>query len=618
MVQPLAKARTGAQTRLRAWFRCVQIPLSRAGRLGLILVAFAMLASAATAQSAPDNPGAEEVAPNASADAPQPMPPVPLIALHGVVNNALSGDPLPRTLVQIDGETGPGALTDGDGRFDLNVPGAGVHVLQLTKPGFHDLPPNLAGAGTVLESTAGVTHSVLVNAGMPGLSFAMTPTGVIRGHIDLSTSEPAQGIGVILLRRRIQGGHAAWLAMANTRTNSDGEYRFAGLDEGDYVVATEPARESEAVGAPTSSGSSEWNGYAGAFYPDARDLTGASRIHVRMGETLQANLTLKLEPFHLVQSTVAPAKGLEKLPLGYAPAVLDTQGHVLSYPAQYDADSKSVQAMLPDGVYALQVTAMPRPSMLVASARNRVEPATNPLQGSMAFTVSGHPITNLHITLSERVTSSLAVTVTRNSAHSAPSPTDPAVIYVSVTQAGEAQSGGMWLPLAQGAVPADLETNALEPGSYWVHTTINQNGLCESSFTAGGASLAREPLIVGAGGATAALSLTLRDDCAALKLNLPSDLMTLATGEERVITVYVVPDFDSTVDVPSRTMRPSSGGAVDIDNLTPGRYHVYTFAAPVELEYRNPEALAHLSNAGQVITLEPSTTSTLTVEAPQR
>jgi hypothetical protein len=76
-----------------------------------------------------------------------------------------------------------------------------------------------------------------------------------------------------------------------------------------------------------------------------------------------------------------------------------------------------------------------------------------------------------------------------------------------------------------------------------------------------------------------------------------------------------VPDFDSTVDSTPLTLRPSSG-SITLDNLTPGPYHVYTFAGPVEMEYRNREALTALPNAGQTITLEPSSNATLVVEAP--
>ena len=546
----------------------------------------------------------------------QPIPAGAALAVHGVVKDSLTGEPLPRALVQIDGETGPGALTDRDGKFEMTAPGSGSHIFQLTKPGYHDLPPNPTSVGTVLENSVGITHNVFVNPEMPVLSFFLTPTSVIQGHIDLSTGDTAQGIGVLLLRRTLQGGRPAWLVAGNARTNSDGAYRFAGLDDGDYAIATEPARESDGGGvpiAPDSPGTITWNGYAVTFYPDARDFAGAARIHLRGGETEQANLTLKLEAFQPVRATLAPARGTEKSQTEYAVSVLDTQGHSLPYPAQYESDSKTVQAELPDGSFTLQVTAVQRQPMRVAAVRGP-SPVGMMLQGNLDVTVAGHPVAGLHMALGERVASPVAVNVSRNSASPGSAAARGGGVTISVTQAGDMRVDGMWTQLAQGNVPGELETNVLPPGSYWVHTSISQPGLCEESFTAGGASLAREPLVVAAGGATAPMSLVLRDDCASLKLSLPVDLMTPAGGEEPAFTVYVVPDFDSTVDIPSLTLRASSGGTLTIPNIAPGSYHVHTFAAPVELEYRNPEALAQLPNAGQAITLDPLSTGTLTVE----
>ncbi len=582
-----------------------------------------MITKAANSQNVPEPPAPGDSAVPAldsSTAAPQPIPAGPLVVVHGVVKNAASGEPLPRTLIQVGGETGPGALTDGDGKFALTVPGSGPHIFQLTKPGFHDLAPNPSGSGTLLENTNGVTHNVFVSENMPGISFAMTPTSVIHGHIDLSTGDPAQGIGVSLLRRMLQGGHAIWRMVANARTNSDGAYRFAGLDDGDYAIATESARDSDnasSMVAQDSEGRVAWSGYAATFYPDARDFSGAARIHLRSGETAQANLTLKLEPFHLVRATLSPAKGAEKSLVDYGASLLDTQGHSLSYPAQYEADTRTVQAMLPDGTYSLQVTAVRQPGLgVITLARNVADAGGVVLQGTTEFTVAGRPITNLRIALSQKVANPVSVNVTRNSAQPRNPPENGPGVFISVSQAGDAFVDGMWTQFAQGAVPGQLETNVLAPGPYWVHTSIAQPGLCESSFTAGGASLAREPLIVGAGGATAPLSLTLRDDCAKLTLSMPPNLMSPVAGEEPAFTVFVVPDFDSTADIPALTLRPFSSSTLTLDNLTPGSYHVYAFASPVELEYRNPEAMAALPNHGQAITLEPSSTKDLVVEAP--
>jgi hypothetical protein len=112
------------------------------------------------------------------------------------------------------------------------------------------------------------------------------------------------------------------------------------------------------------------------------------------------------------------------------------------------------------------------------------------------------------------------------------------------------------------------------------------------------------------------LTLTLRDDCASLKVSLPPDADVSAAGDEPYYTIYVVPDFDSTTDITPVVLRPSSGGSITLDGLTPGSYHVYAFASPVDLEYRNPEALAALPHPGQTVTLSPGAPSSLVVEVP--
>ncbi len=592
---------------------------SSASRLALIVLALAMLAPTVNSQSVPEpgNPDNSPVpAPDNASDAPPPIPAGPLVVVHGFVKNAASDEPLPRTLVQVDGETGPGALTDGDGKFELTLPGLGPHNFQLTRPGFHDLPSSPEGTAILSEDAAGITHNVFVVEEMPPVTFAMTPTGVVHGRIDLSTGDPGQGIGVLLLKKTFQGGHLIWRSTENTRTNSDGAYRFSGLDEGDYAIATDSARDSDIAGNPVSQngdGKVAWSGYAAAYYPDARDFSRAAKFHLRSGETVQANLTLKLEPFYLVRATLPPAKGDEKSAVDYAATLLDAQGHSLPYAAQYEAETRTVQAMLPDGNYTLQVTALRRHQLRLATARNAMDDGGAVLQGATDFTVSGRPVTSLRVSLAQRVSNPLVVNVTQGQALRTSLGT--ARVFISVSQAGDTLVDGMWTEFAHGTVPGQLDTTVLAPGSYWVHTTIGQPGLCESSFSAGGASLAREPLVVGPGGATAPLSLTLRDDCAKLTLTMPVDLRSPLAGEEPAFTVYVVPDFDSTVDSTPLTLRPSSG-SITLDNLTPGAYHVYTFAGPVEMEYRNREALAALPNAGQTIMLEPSSNATLIVEAP--
>jgi hypothetical protein len=94
--------------------------------------------------------------------------------------------------------------------------------------------------------------------------------------------------------------------------------------------------------------------------------------------------------------------------------------------------------------------------------------------------------------------------------------------------------------------------------------------------------------------------------------------MSVVSGEEPELTVYVVPDFDTVQNLPPMTMRPSSGGTLALNGLTPGSYHVYAFNSPVSLEYRNPAALAAVAGAGKPVTLNAGATATLMLEEAER
>lgn len=559
-----------------------------------------------------------------------------LLTVHGVVRNAATGDPLPRAMVRIEGDANTGTLTDGEGRFEISGLAAGPQLFEVLKPGFLDRGG--ATGAAVTDDATGSAHNVIVVPEMAGLEFALAPSCSIRGHVELSTGDPAQGIEVQLLKRSVQDGRGVWQAAAAARTLSDGTYRFAGLSDGVYVVYSSPALDSESATslvAPGRAANVARDGYASQFYPDARDIAGAAKITLSNGEQAQANLNLTLEPFHAVTAAATypdSEKGAaaDHSGISYSAVVTDAQGYQLPYVAQFDQATHTVQALLPDGTYSLLLTASPHFTMKVSPGGSSLDLAANgrswnlvpnsgPFVGSVEFSVAGHAISNLRVPLTAGHGGSVQLTVERNSTDSTPArQVRGSQALVMMSQAGGWIGDGLSSAFAQGDGPGPLEGTYLPPGSYWAHTRFAQKSLCETSFTAGGANLAREPLVLGLSGATAPMELTARDDCAKLALTLPPALAALSAGEERFYTVYVIPDFDSTTDVEPLTLRPSSGATVTVEGLTPGSYHVYTFSSPVALEYRNRDVLAALPDPGQEITLSPGTTGSLVLEAPGR
>lgn len=544
-----------------------------------------------------------------------------LVTVHGVVRNTASGEPLARALVRIEGDASTGALTDSEGRFEIsNVP-AGQQAFTVTKPGFRDRP--YAGGGMLLNDAIGPPHNILVADPMPDVEFSLAPTCSIHGQIELSTGDPAQGIVVELLRRMVQNGRATWMIASEMKANSEGAYRFAGLADGVYAIHSEPAMDTESpadFSARIDSASGPRSGYAGTFYPGTRDLAGAAKISLSNGDQAQANFTLTLEPFHRISGRVVfprGASGADAAPgFGIGVSVVDTAGRPLNYPSRYDPSTATFQLLAPDGAYTLSVRVQLR---VPAGGSSRWDAMKEALTGAVDLSVSGQSISNVQIPLGALAGNQIQLTV-RRSATPSPSVNRGGQIQIAAHQTGgaiaDAMTEGMTTMFAQDLHPGTNPAAGLPAGSYWIQSYLS-NGLCEQSFTAGGANLAREPLLIGLSGAAPPMELTLRDDCAKLQLLPPQSVASTLAVEEPMYTVYVVPDFDTSVDLPLVTLRPSLGAGFTLDGLTPGSYHVYTFSAPVLLEYRNPAVLANLHTPGQAVTLSPGSTSQLVVEAPE-
>jgi hypothetical protein len=589
-------------------------------RLAMLALCAAHLLAAAPA------PAQEYIPPQpASSNAPTG----PLAAIHGIVLNAATGTPLARALVQVEGDANTGALTDVGGRFEIPGLPVGPQTVQVVKPGFLD-QAFFPGGASSWGTGAGANHSIQVAPEMPDLIFTMTPTNAIHGRILLSTGDAAEGIGVTLVMRTVEDGRASWKAISTVKTKSEGAYRFARLGNGDYAIYTEPAMDSllaALLAANGKEGSLARNGFPSQFYPDARDLAGAVKFHLAGGQEAEANLSLSLQPFHTVTAQAILPSGNNYgdqnpgwVGMNLTAQVLDAQGHSLPYNAEYNPETRSLRALLPDGSYSFSVTVTFSRFTASTAGNNTFTPAMDaaPLTGQVEFSVAGHGVSKLRIPLLPQRANPLQVTVAHSGAQTASTSGESGAIIVTLTQAGESLSNGMVSLYAEGTAPGPLQATFTPPGSYWAHTTISQHGLCLASFTAGGANLAREPLVVGTAGVTAPLDLALRGDCARLTLTLPAVGVAPASGEELWYTAYVVPDFDSTENIVPQTLRPSSGGSCTVEGLTPGSYHVYTFVAPLVLEYHNPAVLAALSTSGQSITLSPGASSSLVLEVPAR
>jgi hypothetical protein len=564
--------------------------------------------------------GATQAQAQAQTQQPDQAAPGPTrVTVTGVVRNATTGNPLPRALVQIEGDANTGTLTDREGRFEIPGVPVGPQIIRVVKPGFRDRP---YASEETSPQAEGPAHSVLLAAQVPELTFTLSPDCAIRGHIELSTGDPANGIGLVLLKQVVRFGRTVWAQIANTRTNGEGAYRFGGLPDGVYIVYTQPAPESDlaaSVVAPGSAAKVARSGYPSVYYPDARDLAGATRIRVSGGSTADVNFNLALEPFYPVTAvdaaeTAATGQAKTGMQTSYTATVMDASGHLLSYVAQYDEATHSLQANLPDGTYVLVVRGFmqPQTQALEVIGGNR-HLRMSALAGSVEFTVEGHPVTGLRFALSPPPAATVHLRFLHNTINSGSDGNSVDPVSFNIDPAG-----GIPMNSGEGVWSMDIDPDTItftaQPGAYWLSGYLPRKGLCAGPLTAGSFNLAREPLVLSLASPAPPMELELRDDCGTLALNLPGVAAAFVPGEEPYYTVYVVPDFETVVDIPPMTMHPSSGPTLTLDGLTPGSYHVYTFDSPVHLEYRTPAALP---SSGQQVTVSSGTTTSLTLEAPE-
>jgi hypothetical protein len=530
-----------------------------------------------------------------------------------------------RALVQIEGDADTGALTNSEGQFEIPGVPAGPQIIRVAKPGYRDRPYATEEDGLQAEGPA---HSVMLAAQMPELAFALAPNNAIHGRIELSTSDPADGLTVVLLKQVVRFGRGLWTQITNVKTNGDGAYRFGGLSDGVYAIYTHPALESEPAVSVVAAGTGAniaRSGFPSVYYPDARDFAGASRIRLSGGSQAEANFSLTLEPFYPVTAFgVSPGAGSAgKMAPGNNSVVMDASGHVLPYFPQYDPATHSMQVSLPDGTHSMLIHVLPR-GELTSESLSAFPLDSRPsrgLAGAVQFTVAGHAVPRLRIPLGAPSLATVHLRIVHNAEN-------PAALPVAANNAAELVNLTMDpaddVPLNSGETVWSMEngpdtiTLSAQPGSYWLSANLPRQGLCAGSFTAGSVNLAREPLVLSLAAAPPPMELTLRDDCATLVLTLPAAQAAFLPGEEPFYTVYVVPDFDTVQDIPPMAVHPSSGPTLTVNGLTPGSYHVYIFDSPVHLEYRNPTALAALPNPGQQVTLAAGTTANLTLEAPER
>jgi uncharacterized protein (DUF2141 family) len=209
---------------------------------------FALLTAAAFAQQPPAN---------------QPKPG----RIEGIVIS-ISGEPVARAQVRYNSAV---AASDDAGKFVLENVSPSRAVITAEKAGFLTGSFSRASANAPLTLAPGET--------IKGLTITMTPGGAISGLVTDQNKDPLVGIRVQLLRRGYRRGVAQLLTVDMQQTNDVGEYRFANVSPGRYVLVAVRARQADLAGDAASP-----IGPLSTFYPNSPDPKGAIPLELVAGQ----------------------------------------------------------------------------------------------------------------------------------------------------------------------------------------------------------------------------------------------------------------------------------------------------------------------------------------------
>ena len=534
--------------------------------------------------------------------------------IHGTVVNSVTHEPIPRALV-VSPDERFAAMTDSQGRFEFtsskaeppkpavagSAEGNPADVLQ---PSASNLPNALSARkpGFLEADNAGAVLALAQNA--KEITLSLLPEAIIAGQVSLPTSEAPDSIQLQLYSRQVQDGRAHWIPAGTAISKSTGEFRFADLRAGTYKLLTRELLDRDPL---TFDPRGQTYGYPPVYYEDATDFGSATTIEVSAGETAQANITLVKQPYYRVKIAV------ENVPPGAALNVnVYSQGrNGPGYSLGYSPSNQTIDGMLPSGTYNVEVTSF---GQTASSGLLTLNVKGAALEGAHIALVPGSSIPiNVKEDFTNKEDEGIATFNNGKRTFTVRGPRR----YLNVSLESADEFGGArngFLRPPKGPDDDALAFENILPGRYWLRVQTARGYV--ASIRSGTTDLQHEPLVVGAGGATSPIEISMLDDTASIDGTVegiippppasetpqaePTTGAPVAPTGPPPAHVYCIPLPDSGGEATQIAVAPD--GSFSSQPLAPGTYRLLAFdREQSQLEYRNPEVMKTYDHMGPAV-----------------
>ena len=485
----------------------------------------------------------------------------PRIKVSGKVVNSLTGEPINRALVTINGRETRFILTDDEGSFTAERLSGEFFSFTVRRPGFYEVSPKSAslkdGENVVLK---------------------LTPTGIIVGRVLGVDEEPLEHATVQLYTQIDDEGKKKWGGTGSAQTDEDGRFRLSNLPAGSYLMSAGPSQARSMVGEP---------GYTTVYFPNAPDRRSASLIRVSAGQQVEANFTLSpAQLFNITGRIVGPPVD------GINLRVTDLSGAPLDVPGIANARTGVFRIRgIPRGNYVVRADGFQRGGIA--------------LRAHLTVTVTSD---RNDMVLSLQPPISVPIVIRREATEAGATPLQPAETGVSIraiamdNEADQAYSSFEGPP-EQG----HLVLSSLDPGRYRVRISAHGDFYVFSASLAG-TNLLTEPLVITGSNPGNPIEIVVRNDSAKIRATVRG-----VSGQARVIAL---PDRGEDPQPIVGTCDPR-GNCFMSQSIAPGNYTIYAFDRLENVEYANRKALDAYSSKAAHLTLSPDQTADVTLDVIQ-
>jgi hypothetical protein len=466
-------------------------------------------------------------------------------SVDGSVVNSVTGAPILRAHVSVAGAYF--AESDASGKWTVEHVGCGLVTIEAERAGF-------------LWARSSGQESLTPGIPLHDVKLELTPQAVLAGRVVDDQGDPIRGVQVMLMDSRVIEGLRGLQPRDLTGTNDLGEYRFAYLDGGKYILC---ARKERGPGADTS------RPYGQKCYPGPVDTEPLSTMDVAAG--YEGRIDFAISPVATVRVS-GVVSGLPKSDPGVVtlkrPNDMSSDGIF----APVREDGTFLIGNVPPGSYVLTAGTSRDNQM---TTRVPIEVGSGDIEGLRL-----HPEPGFQVTGTVRVVSAIGKKADK---------TQGSVILRSSSWMYPADQQIRW-----DDGKAAFTISDVQPDNYHLEF-LPPELLYVKSATLGGQDMLVSEVRIGPGAGN--IEVVISDDGGAVA----GDVL----AGDAPAAGWILLERDGK---PLRNIRSDASGHFKIDTVPPGDYKIYAWDDNSNVEYANPEWMKR-NGKGVAVTVAPGQTA---------